>query len=73
MFDKLPIMVYNAFELKSSKTAPPPIIYAKKAPAEMQGLLASSTFRSDLNIGFIIMDVNTLLRARPYNPKIFLK
>lgn len=44
MFDKLPVIVYNAFELKSSKTAPPPIIYAKKAPADMQGLLAFNKY-----------------------------
>jgi hypothetical protein len=45
MFDKLADMVYNAFELKGSNIiAPPPIIYAKKASAEMQRLLASCVF-----------------------------
>jgi hypothetical protein len=52
MFDKVRNMMYNANEVRESsitpnewqdeliKIAPPPIIYAEKASAEMRGLLA---------------------------------
>ena len=54
MFDKVRHMMYNTFEVRESsitpenlrakradiKIAPPPIIYAEKAFAETQGLLA---------------------------------